>query len=1086
MSDSKQRSIRKIAVRSGLGVAAIALLIMTLIASTPASVGDTTADAVLQQPDFTHNQGNRVDARGIYTPAAQSSAGPAVAIDHSSTPNHVYADDPGNSRILGWINAEGFNNGDPADLVIGEPDFNSYWDGVFGGVNAGTLNGPWGLAVDSKGNLYAGDAGNIRVLEYDNPFGACAGHFPCIGQPANRVFGTCGHFDTQRCPTTSADSLGGCCPVGSFGISVDGEDNLYIADEANSRVLEYFQPLTAGGGTPGTPGSGGDTTADVVFGQNNFSGFNCNKNTGNVSADTLCTPDGVAVDSSNNVWIADSGNHRVLAYDDPAAGGGGTPGTSGSPGDTTADFVLGTGGSFTVVGSCGARDATTLCDPRDVVVDSGGNVFVADSCRVLEYDNALSGSNTTANRVFGTGGYTGGPYQDFTATTCYSNEYQVGGIPDNPIVNRPNADGLSNPSSLALDSEGDLFVADAANSRVLKYLNPLAGGGGTPRVPGSAGDVTADAVLGQGNLNHGAPNLIDATGMDTDPTGGDSDQWNSVAVDRNSTPNHLYLSDSNNSRVLAWKDVAAFSSGAAPDLIFGQPDQYSHLCNNGFVDGGGYQSATATTLCNPEGVTVDSSHNLWVADRRNYRAVEFLNPFASGGGTPGTPGSAGDTTGDIVLGQGGFPSNASCGINTVNSQNLCGPHSVAVDSAGNVYVADGDSHRVVEYNAPISNGEPATMVFGQNANFTSSTCNLGGRSADALCRPVGVAVDGAGNLWVGDYNNGRILEYNNPLAGGGGTPGTPGSPGDTTADFVIGTLSSSDFTSVGNIAPFELTLDAQGNLYLADFAAAIYLNPLSLNNITANRIFGCNGAANCPSPEPAHNPYFPFGNPADADSLNLAKGIAVDSANNVYISDANNARLLQFLNPLAPTPTATATTTPTATLTATPTATPTSTATTTPTTTVTPTRTATPTVTATATATPTPVAGKLKISPQKLSFGTVTVGSNKSKTVKITNSGKTTKKSTASPIVIEMESATSSPNPSPFTVSQCAPDIQLDPKGKGVAAGTCTVTVKFAPTQAVKYAGTLQIYDNVDPSLVKKYPPLMQTVTMSGTGKAPK
>ncbi|HVN64184.1 MAG TPA: hypothetical protein VMT58_06075, partial [Candidatus Binataceae bacterium] len=89
----------------------------TLIAGTPTSVGDTVADALLQQPDFTHNEANRVDAKGIYTPAAQSSAGPAVAIDRSTTPNHVYIDDPGNSRVLGWNDAESFDSGDPADLV---------------------------------------------------------------------------------------------------------------------------------------------------------------------------------------------------------------------------------------------------------------------------------------------------------------------------------------------------------------------------------------------------------------------------------------------------------------------------------------------------------------------------------------------------------------------------------------------------------------------------------------------------------------------------------------------------------------------------------------------------------------------------------------------------------------------------------------------------------------------------------------------------------------------------------------------------------------------------------------------------------
>ncbi|MGH7813641.1 MAG: Ig-like domain-containing protein [Candidatus Binataceae bacterium] len=131
--------------------------------------------------------------------------------------------------------------------------------------------------------------------------------------------------------------------------------------------------------------------------------------------------------------------------------------------------------------------------------------------------------------------------------------------------------------------------------------------------------------------------------------------------------------------------------------------------------------------------------------------------------------------------------------------------------------------------------------------------------------------------------------------------------------------------------------------------------------------------------------------------------------------------------------------------------------------------------------TPTPVAGKLKIQPSRLNFGSVTVGSSKMKTLKIANGGKITKKKTASPIVIEAQSAT----PDAFAVTMNCQQ-QLGPKSKGVAPGTCIVEVTFTPSAAMKYTGNLVVYDNVDPSQVKKYPPLMQTVPMTGTGKAPK
>ncbi len=128
-----------------------------------------------------------------------------------------------------------------------------------------------------------------------------------------------------------------------------------------------------------------------------------------------------------------------------------------------------------------------------------------------------------------------------------------------------------------------------------------------------------------------------------------------------------------------------------------------------------------------------------------------------------------------------------------------------------------------------------------------------------------------------------------------------------------------------------------------------------------------------------------------------------------------------------------------------------------------------------------PVAGKLKISPSRLNFGSVNVGSNKVDTVKVTNAGKTTKKSKALPIVIEMESVT----PSEFAVTTSCEE-QLAPGAKGERPGTCNVQVTFTPTAAMKYSGDLVIMDNVDPSLAKKYPALMQKVPLTGAGKAAK
>jgi sugar lactone lactonase YvrE len=944
-------------VSSGFLVASaiVVIFVSLLIAGTPGSPGDTTADIVLGQDDFTHNVPNLVDAKGIDLRGTGLFGDEAwTAIDTSGATHHLYVSDFNNNRVLGWNDATSFTNGEPADLVIGQPDFLSSSQNN-GGISASSLNQPTGLAVDGSGNLFVADSNNARVLEFSNPFTAC-GSFPCVGGPASAVFGQCGNFNTNGingCGTSTptADNLGGS----GGGVWLDSSGNLFIADTSRNRVLEYLAPFS-GGTHSGTPGFSGDTTADVVFGQSgSFSGQTCNQGS-TPTADTLCTPTGGSLDSGGNLYVADFQNNRVLEYLGPFTGGthSGTPGFSG---DTTADVVFGQGGSFTT--SSGATTVSTLSEPVSVVVDSSSNVYIADfhNNRILEF-NAPVGSTPSANLVFGQSG-------SFTTANCHEDDSSQ----NQP---RPTADTLCSPEGIALDTNGDLFVVDGGE-RALRFDDPLAAGGGTPGTPGSAGDTTADAVLGQGNFNHASPNFIDASGIgNTGCCGTDGFNGGGVAVDEQSTPHHLYVADLFNSRVLAWNDVTAFQNGAPADKVFGQPDFFSHLCNHGVNNGVGppTNTPTADTLCMPVvGVFVDSSSNLWVADDGNQRVLKYLNPYAPGGGTPGTPGSSGDTTADLVLGQASFTSVRtfnSCDLSASGQNCMVGPEAVAVDSAGNAWVVDAAGDRVLEYSAPLSNGENASIVFGQNGSFTTQLCNT--VSADALCNPSGVAVDSSGNLYVTDGDNFRVLEYLNPLAAGGGTPGTPGSSGDTTADLVFG--QSGSFTSRtcaggGSVSaddfqcnsPEQITLDASSDLFVADrggnrvleyfapFTGGAHAGtPGFPGDTTADRVFGqFDSFVNdpCNSAGPAHPDS---GGPPSADNLCGPVAEAVDPQGNVYISDFNNSRVLQYLNPgLLPTPTATAT----ATATATPTATPTATATATATTTATSTKTATPTATAT-------------------------------------------------------------------------------------------------------------------------------------------
>ncbi|HVN91213.1 MAG TPA: hypothetical protein VMT61_15485 [Candidatus Binataceae bacterium] len=161
---------------------------------------------------------------------------------------------------------------------------------------------------------------------------------------------------------------------------MDSAGNLYVADMESNRVLEYDSPLTTG-----------VIAASHVFGQQgNFTTRFCNgADASTISADSLClygtsgtlSLSGVAVDKSDNLWVADQQNHRILEYVSPLTT------------DTTADFVLGQNGSFTA-NSCDsagfgtAPSSGTLCYPTDVAVDTSERVLVADffNNRVLAFD----------------------------------------------------------------------------------------------------------------------------------------------------------------------------------------------------------------------------------------------------------------------------------------------------------------------------------------------------------------------------------------------------------------------------------------------------------------------------------------------------------------------------------------------------------------------------------------------------------------------------------------------------------------------------------------------------------------------------
>jgi DNA-binding beta-propeller fold protein YncE len=186
-----------------------------------------------------------------------------------------------------------------ADAVLGQIDFSH--NGI-NNTGAASLESPGQMAIDLSGgteHLYIVDGNNSRILGWNDATSFVNGQNADIeiGQP---------DFRTTRCNSgTGGGDLAGLGPDSLClpgGVAVDSAGNLYIADTLNSRVLEYNQPFTQGISV--------GFAANVVFGQGgSFTQTTCAQ-----TAAGLCSPQGVATDSSNKLYVADAGNHRVLEY----------------------------------------------------------------------------------------------------------------------------------------------------------------------------------------------------------------------------------------------------------------------------------------------------------------------------------------------------------------------------------------------------------------------------------------------------------------------------------------------------------------------------------------------------------------------------------------------------------------------------------------------------------------------------------------------------------------------------------------------------------------------------------------------------
>lgn len=412
----------------------------------------------------------------------------------------------------------------------------------------------------------------------------------------------------------------------------------------------------------------------------------------------------------------------------------------------------------------GVGAAARFQNPNSLAVDSNGTVYVADTGNNTIRKLVFSGTNSTVSTLAGTVGVTG-----LTDGTGVSAQFNT-------------------PSGIAVDGNGIVYVADSGNYTIRKI---------TPE-----GVVTTFAGIPGQSGNSDGPGALFGCPM-------------GIAVDGNGT---VYVADSFN------HTIRKITSGGSVTTLAGCPNVM------GSRDGTG-SSASFNT---PGGVTVDASGTVFVADTLNH-TIRKITPDGTVTTLAGTPGQYGSIDG------------------TGNRTQFNTPSALVVDGAGSLYVAD-------TYNDTIRKVSPAGVVTTVSGSASTTGFTDGAGSAALYNFPAGIAIDSNGNVYVADTGNHTIRKeiwsVVTTVAGSAPQPGHNGSG-------IYGFLNS----------PTQSTLDASGNLYVADTGNQVIIKCTGTgNSLVAGQMLktGTTDAA------------------GSSAAFNYPQGIAIDSGTNLYVSDSWN------------------------------------------------------------------------------------------------------------------------------------------------------------------------------------------------------
>ena len=599
---------------------------------------------------------------------------------------------------------------------------------------------------------------------------------------------------------------------GAEGVAIDKAGNVYIADAIDHRVRKVSPggliTTVAGNGHPGFKGDDGPAVAAL-----------------------LDSPYGLAVDLAGNLYIADLGNGRVRCV---------------STGGTIRTVA---GGGLGRPNSDGGDPLASKISPRNVAVASDGTLYISDFADHRIYKISREGRISL-----------------FSGT----------GV-------------VQSPAGLALDAAGALYVADSGNNRVLKIeqgrILTVAGG--------EKNALTVNTLYGP-------------TGVAVDPAG------------------NLYIVDSGNRRVLkrTLAGVISEAGNIAPDpprdvavdpsgllyvaagkrvlkvLPFGAAAPFAGNGTFGFLGDGG--PALEAHLFYPSAVAADSAGNLFIADQRNSRVRKVdaggrISTLA-GGRAQGDPGDGGpailarlitpsgiapDALGRLwIADQGahrvrlvspggvietlagtGEPGFQGDGGRAWSAQ-LFSPSGIAIDRAGNAYIADAFNHRVRK----ISPEGVITTAAGRGVPGYGGD---GGLASEAqLDTPRAVALDGEGNLYVAEYANHCVRRL------------TPAGRIETVAGTGRRGFSGDGGPAVGADLnhPLGVAVDLAGTLYIAD-ADNHRVRAVALDGVI--RTIAGDGTPG----------FAGDGGPAASARLYFPSGVAAGPAGEIYVADSWNHRV---------------------------------------------------------------------------------------------------------------------------------------------------------------------------------------------------